>query len=104
VTRRRAIADGTFREAASVMRAIAHPLRLRLLELLEKRGSANVTSLCEATGASQPAVSQQLARMRHEGVLAAERAGAQVFYRIARPEVLGILDCIRRMGRRGRSS
>jgi ArsR family transcriptional regulator len=103
VTPHRPIAQATLAEAAAVMRAIAHPLRLRLLELLEEAQEANVTALCEATGAAQPAVSQQLARMRLEGILAARRAGSQVFYRVARPEVLGVLACIRRMPRGGRS-
>jgi ArsR family transcriptional regulator len=88
------------REAAGIMRAIAHPLRLRILELLEEEGEAGVSALCEGTGAAQPSVSQQLARMRLEGVLAARREGNQVIYRVARPEVLGVLGCIRRMERR----
>jgi len=84
--------------AAAVMRAISHPLRLRILEVLEEGGvEANVSTLCEATGAPQPTVSQQLARMRLEGVLDTRREGTQVFYRVTRPEVLGVLDCIRRM-------
>jgi ArsR family transcriptional regulator len=103
MTLHRPIADATLAEAAALMRAIAHPLRLRVLEILEDAKEANVTALCEATGATQPAVSQQLARMRLEGVLAARRAGSQVFYHVARPEVLGVLACIRRMPR-GRSS
>ena len=84
--------------AAAIMRAIAHPLRLRILEILEGAGEANVSALCEATGATQPVVSQQLSRMRLEGVLAARREGSSVHYRVARPEVLGVLECIRRMG------
>ncbi|MCK6460050.1 MAG: metalloregulator ArsR/SmtB family transcription factor [Planctomycetes bacterium] len=91
-------------DAARVLRAVAHPLRLRLLEILGHAGEKNVTSLCEASGAPQPAVSQQLARLRHEGVLAARRDGSQVFYRVARPEVLGLLECVRRTARGGRSS
>jgi DNA-binding transcriptional ArsR family regulator len=91
-------------DAASVLRAVGHPLRLRLLEILEQKGEANVTTLCEASGAPQPLVSQQLARLRHEGVLAAKREGSQVFYHIVRPEVLGLLDCVRRSSRGGRSS
>lgn len=90
--------------AARVLRAVAHPLRLRLLEILEQKGESNVTALCEASGAPQPLVSQQLARLRHEGVLAATREGSQVFYRIARREVLGLLECVRRTARGGRSS
>jgi len=83
--------------AATIMKAIAHPVRLRLLEILERDKEANVTALCQATGASQPVVSQQLARMRREGVLGTRREGTSVYYHVARPEVLGMLGCIRRM-------
>ena len=100
----RRIPDEALEDAAAVLRAIAHPLRLRLLEILGQRGESNVTALCEASGAPQPLVSQQLARLRHEGVLAATREGSQVFYRIARREVLGLLECVRRTARGGRSS
>jgi len=100
----RRIPDEALEDAAAVLRAIAHPLRLRLLEILGQKGESNVTALCEASGAPQPLVSQQLARLRHEGVLAATREGSQVFYRIARREVLGLLECVRRTARGGRSS
>ena len=83
--------------AASIMKAIAHPVRLRILETLEREREANVSALCEATGASQPVVSQQLARMRLEGVLETRREGTAVYYSVARPEVLGVLECIRKM-------
>jgi ArsR family transcriptional regulator len=86
--------------AAGVMRAIAHPLRLRVLEILDRGGEVNVSALCEEAGASQPAISQQLARMRLAGVLAARRDGNAVYYRVLRPEVLGVLECVRKMGRR----
>ena len=103
MTARRIPAD-VLEDAAAVLRAIGHPLRLRLLEILGQRGESNVTALCEASEAPQPLVSQQLARLRHEGVLAATREGSQVFYRIARREVLGLLECVRRTARGGRSS
>lgn len=89
--------------AADIMKAIGHPLRLRVLEALEREGELNVSALCAATGAPQPVVSQQLSRLRHAGVLATRREGVSVFYRVARPEVLGVLDCIRRMGGRRRT-
>jgi ArsR family transcriptional regulator len=104
MTPRRKISPGALEDAAKVLRAVAHPLRLRLIEIIDAKGESNVSALCEASGAPQPAVSQQLARLRHEGVLAARRDGSQVFYRVARPEVLGLLDCVRRTARGGRSS
>jgi len=104
MTRKKNISPEALEDAASVLRAVAHPLRLRLLEILEEKGECNVTALCEASGATQPAVSQQLARLRHEGVVEATREGSQVFYRVARPEVLGLLNCVRRTARGGRAS
>jgi len=101
-SRRTPIRDDTLEMAAKVMRAIGHPLRLRLLEALEAKKEANVSELCALTGEPQPKISQQLSRLRLEGVLTTRREGTQVFYRMARPEVLGVLDCIRRMGRSGR--
>jgi len=83
--------------AAAIMKSIAHPLRLRILEILERDGEANVTALCDETGASQPVVSQQLSRMRHEGVLGRRREGSSVYYHVSQREVLGVLDCIRKM-------
>ena len=93
-----------FESAAEVLKAIAHPIRLRIREILDTTGEANVTALSEGTGASQPVVSQQLSRMRGGGVLRTRREGTSVIYSVARPEVLGMLDCIRKTckPRRGR--
>ena len=85
-----------FESAAEVMKAIAHPIRLRILEILDIMGEANVTTLSDKTGASQPVVSQQLSRMRAGGALRTRRDGTSVFYSVERPEVLGMLDCIRK--------
>jgi len=79
------------------MKAIGHPVRLRILEVLEREEEAHVSFLVQRTGASQPVVSQHLARMRLEGVLGRERRGNRVVYFVARPAVLGVLDCIRKL-------
>jgi len=87
--------DATVLERASrVIRVLGHPLRLRLLELLED-GERNVTELVLATNVSQAMVSQQLRILRAEGVVGDRREGPRVFYRITEPKVSRILDCIR---------
>lgn len=92
---RLAAIDSTVLERASrVIRVLGHPLRLRLLELLEA-GERNVTELVHATGVSQAMVSQQLRILRAEGVVDDRREGPRVFYRITEPKVSRILDCIR---------
>ena len=62
-----AIEDDVLTKAAEVIKCLGHPLRLRILEALE-RGERTVTELQERTGATQAAVSQQLATMRARGI------------------------------------
>lgn len=80
--------------AARVIRVLGHPLRLRMLEVLEG-GEHHVTDLVTASGATQALVSQHLAILRAEGVVGARRDGLRVFYRITEPKVHRILACIR---------
>jgi ArsR family transcriptional regulator len=80
--------------AARVIRVLGHPLRLRILELLEI-GERNVADLQDELMATQAVISQQLAILRSEGIVAPRRDGPRVFYRIVEPKVSHILDCIR---------
>ncbi len=93
-TRFEAIDEHVLAQAAEVIKCLGHPLRLRLLEALE-RGEQTVTELQDYTGASQSAVSQQLATLRARKVVEGRREGAHVYYRIIEPKVTAILGCIR---------
>jgi ArsR family transcriptional regulator len=90
----RRIDSDILERASRVIRVVGHPLRLRLLELLEG-GERNVTELVRGAGVSQAIVSQQLRILRAEGVVGARREGPRVFYWITEPKVSKILDCIR---------
>jgi DNA-binding transcriptional ArsR family regulator len=81
-------------KAAEVIKCLGHPLRLRLLEALE-HGEKSVTELQEHSGATQAAVSQQLATMRARRVVECRRDGAHVYYHIIEPKVTAVLACIR---------
>jgi len=80
--------------AARMLKAIAHPLRIRILLALEA-GERTVSELIAATGAKPALTSQQLGLMRDRGVLAARRDGAHVYYRIANEHVLTVVNCVR---------
>jgi len=80
--------------AAEVVKCLGHPLRLRLLEAMEA-GEQCVSDLQEHSGASQAAVSQQLATLKAKGIVGCRREGTHVFYRITEPKVAAILGCIR---------
>jgi ArsR family transcriptional regulator len=81
-------------EAAEMVRVLGHPVRLRIVELLEP-GEQTVTQLQASLDAPQALVSQQLARMRAAGIVAGRRSGSNVWYAIADPRVVRMLDCLR---------
>lgn len=80
--------------AADMLKAVAHPVRLRIIAMLES-GEKTVTELHSALQTQQSYTSQLLLAMKARGILSSRRAGNQVFYRIARPEVLEIIRCVR---------
>jgi len=72
---------------ADLLRAIGNERRLLILCKLVEWGEANVGALTEAVGLSQSALSQHLARMREEGIVAFRRESQTIWYRIADPRV-----------------
>ena len=97
----RPIPPSVLENAAQVIKCLGHPLRLRLLEIME-RGEHSVSELQAGSGASQAAVSEQLAILRGRGVVGARRDGMFVLYRITEPKVRRILACIRDCDAAGR--
>ena len=79
--------------AAEVLKAVAHPLRLQIVEVLE-HGALSVGEIAEALGEKQAITSQQLTLMKDKGVLASRREGAKVYYRIENPNVVRVLGCV----------
>lgn len=67
------------RNASAFLKAMAHENRLVILCLLSER-ERTVTELEQLLALNQATVSQQLARLRHEGLVATRRDGRQIFY------------------------
>ena len=78
---------------ADVLKALAHPVRLQIVALLEHEEMC-VGQIVEAMGGAQAVTSQQLGLMKNKGVLASRREGTKVFYRIANPNVIQLLHCM----------
>ena len=78
---------------ADVLKAVAHPVRLQIVALLEEQEMC-VGQIMEALDGKQAVTSQQLALMRNRGVLARRREGNKIFYRIANPNVIRLLHCM----------
>jgi DNA-binding transcriptional ArsR family regulator len=81
---------------AQFFRALAHPTRIRMLECLV-RGARTVQELQEELGLNQPIVSQQLAVLRHQGIVSAQKEGLSVRYTLRDPLVGSLLDVARRI-------
>ena len=84
---------------AEVLKAVAHPIRLRIVALL-CRGEENVTALSEKLGASQAIVSQQLRILRSHGLVAASREGGFARYRLVEQHLRGLVRCMEGCGER----
>jgi DNA-binding transcriptional ArsR family regulator len=84
---------------ADVLKVLAHPQRLRILEILALQETAPVHAVMKAAGIAQAAASHHLNKMRRAGLIAAERKGKESWYRIQDPSACTILDCIRKKAR-----
>jgi len=85
-----------FVQFAAVAKAMSHPHRLELLELLAQ-GERNVEAVAERAGLSIANASQHLQHLRRAGLVAARRAGKQVRYRLSDDAVVSALAALRRI-------
>jgi DNA-binding transcriptional ArsR family regulator len=81
---------------AQFFRALAHPTRIRILEILVQ-GGRTVQELQEQLALGQPIVSQQLAVLRHQGIVATHKKGLSVRYTLRDPLLGALLDVARRI-------
>lgn len=84
-------------EVAGMLGALANERRLMIVCRLVEWGEANVGSLAAAVGLSQSALSQHLAKMREERLVAFRRDGQTLWYRIADPRVEDLFTTLHRL-------
>lgn len=80
-------------EAAECLRTLAHPHRLRIIQML-LHDRYTVGELAEACGIASHMASEHLRLMQRCGFLAAEREGRCVYYTVAEPHLSKILGCV----------
>ncbi|HSL94276.1 MAG TPA: metalloregulator ArsR/SmtB family transcription factor [Bacillota bacterium] len=81
---------------ANVLKALAHPDRLRIYEYLSAQGESCVCDMADALGISQPSTSKHIALMRDTGLLESRRDGAMVHYSVAAVCLMNIFTCLDR--------
>lgn len=80
-------------KAAELLRSLSHPQRLLVLCALGN-AERSVAELRELLDIDQVPMSQQLMRLRADGLVEARREGTTVYYRIARQEVLTVIEAL----------
>ena len=85
--------QGRFETLAQVIKAMAHPTRLFVVDELS-RGDRCVCELTEMVGADVSTVSKHLAVLKNVGIVAAVKRGSRVFYRLRMPCVLNFFGCV----------
>ncbi len=86
--------DEDILQASLAMKAIAHPLRLKVLCVLGE-GELSVQEIVDSVGTSQSNISQHLAILRDKGVLTTRKDANRVFYRIGDPRTVKLVGMMR---------
>ncbi|PYI64616.1 transcriptional regulator [Arthrobacter livingstonensis] len=82
---------------ASLFKGLAHPVRIRTLELLAQAPEVSVTDLLAETGLEASHLSQHLSVLRRCHLVTSERRGLQMFYALAYPQINGLLSVSREL-------
>jgi DNA-binding transcriptional ArsR family regulator len=86
---------GRLQEAAECLRTLAHPVRLRMVQLM-LRGKLTVGEIAEACEIPSHMASEHLRMMQHCGLLARRQDGRRIYYQVSEPTVERMMDCIER--------
>ena len=81
------------RDASEFLKALSHEARLVILCMLTE-GEKSVTEIEQILNLRQPAVSQQLARLRADGLVETRREGKNIYYSLARSEVREVIKVL----------
>lgn len=84
------------RVSSELLRALAHPLRLKILDYIDSQGTTHVNKIYHSIKIEQSITSQHLKIMRKAGVLQAERDGKFVFYTIDYDIVSRVAKAVRK--------
>ena len=81
-------------KAANILKAIAHPMRISILNYLEENEKLTVTEIHNLLGIEQSTTSHHLGILKDKGVLGSKREGKNTYYFLKYENINQILDCI----------
>lgn len=82
-----------FQRRAAIAGALAHPLRLRILDYLHRHGATCVCQLVAAFGCQQPVMSKHLLILKQHGLVDMRKEGLKTFYSLKTPCILKFFEC-----------
>lgn len=82
--------------AASKLRAIAHPMRIAIIDLLHEKQKQSVTEIYKTLNIEQASASHHLNILKNKGVLVSKRDGKKIFYSLKNQTLTEIIECIDR--------
>jgi DNA-binding transcriptional ArsR family regulator len=81
-------------EAANMLKAIAHPMRIAILSFLEDGKKLSVTEIHEMLGIEQSTTSHHLGILKDKGVLCSKRDGKNTYYSLKHKNLSNIIGCV----------
>lgn len=89
----------TLEKVAFVLKTIAHPIRIGIVDLLSNHEEQSVSQICEALNTEQSLTSHHLQNMKLKGILGSRRDGKNIYYSLRIHEVISVISCIEKCER-----
>ena len=80
-----------FEEVAELLKVIAHPVRLCIVNGLLEKGTCNVSFIQNCLDTPQSTISQHLQRLRSAGIVEGKRVGTEIYYSIANERIANLV-------------
>ncbi len=81
-------------ETAEMLKVLAHPVRLCIVNGLLEKGECNVSHMQSCLGTPQSTLSQHLQKLRTAGIIENRRDGTEIFYQVANPKVKELIEVL----------
>ena len=94
VTKVRKISAEKLEAVAFILKTIAHPARIAIIDMLKNGEELPVGEICIKLGLEQSLTSHHLSNMKLKGILASRREGRNIFYFLKMKEVTWVIQCM----------
>lgn len=81
-------------KVAFILKTIAHPLRIGIIDLLTDNERMSVNDICQKLDSEQSLTSHHLSNMKLKGILRSEREGKNIYYSLKMKEVTEVIHCM----------